>query len=274
MSDPWLIGPVTSAAYGWRLERCDGVTLAFTSHDRDIEIDGVRHLSSPGMLPSSILESLGLETDGLEVKGNLDAAAIRVDDLEAGRWNRARLTIYLFDWSASSSGKRMLATGELGEISYSSDGFEAELRGLTALLDKPIVPQTSPGCRARFCDATCGLNRRRYIYELRIQQAIGAQVMFTGALPGAINAFAFGRLRWLDGTNCGLISDIASSVTGQLTLVRSPPFVPAPGARVELTEGCDKTVETCSTRFANAVNFRGEPYLPGNDLLTRYPGAG
>jgi len=41
---------------------------------------------------------------------------------------------------------------------------------------------------------------------------------------------------------------------------------------VELTEGCDGALATCSGRFGNAVNFRGEPYLPGNDLLTRYPG--
>ncbi|MEQ1538548.1 MAG: phage portal protein [Sphingorhabdus sp.] len=46
------------------------------------------------------------------------------------------------------------------------------------------------------------------------------------------------------------------------------------GSRIELVEGCDKTIATCSTRFSNAINFRGEPYLPGNDILTRYPGAG
>jgi uncharacterized phage protein (TIGR02218 family) len=45
------------------------------------------------------------------------------------------------------------------------------------------------------------------------------------------------------------------------------------GCRVELRDGCDKRFETCVTRFGNAVNFRGEPHLPGNDLLTRYPGA-
>jgi uncharacterized phage protein (TIGR02218 family) len=45
------------------------------------------------------------------------------------------------------------------------------------------------------------------------------------------------------------------------------------GARIELREGCDKRFETCRDRFANATNFRGEPHLPGNDLLTRYPGA-
>ena len=45
------------------------------------------------------------------------------------------------------------------------------------------------------------------------------------------------------------------------------------GCRIELREGCDKRFETCVSRFANAINFRGEPHLPGNDLLTRYPGA-
>ena len=42
------------------------------------------------------------------------------------------------------------------------------------------------------------------------------------------------------------------------------------GVRVQLREGCDHTIATCSARFGNAVNFRGEPFLPGNDLLARY----
>jgi|GEM_PF-6257398 len=31
------------------------------------------------------------------------------------------------------------------------------------------------------------------------------------------------------------------------------------------------TLQTCAQRFANAVNFRGEPFVPGNDLVARYP---
>jgi hypothetical protein len=45
----------------------------------------------------------------------------------------------------------------------------------------------------------------------------------------------------------------------------------APGTLARLTEGCDHTIATCAGRFANAINFQGEPFLPGNDLLTRYP---
>ncbi|MCC6942300.1 MAG: phage BR0599 family protein, partial [Novosphingobium sp.] len=45
------------------------------------------------------------------------------------------------------------------------------------------------------------------------------------------------------------------------------------GLRVILREGCDHTIGTCADRFGNGVNFQGEPFLPGNDLLTRYPAA-
>jgi uncharacterized phage protein (TIGR02218 family) len=92
-------------------------------------------------------------------------------------------------------------------------------------------------------------------------------------LPEVEEAFSFGKLRWLDGPNTGLKSDILSNSSTTVQLLSPPPFPVAPGSRVELLQGCDKTIATCASRFGNAINFRGEPYLPGNDLLTRYPGA-
>jgi len=40
--------------------------------------------------------------------------------------------------------------------------------------------------------------------------------------------------------------------------------------RAQVLEGCDHTLQTCGTRFGNAINFQGEPFLPGNDLIVRY----
>ncbi|WP_019961418.1 DUF2163 domain-containing protein [Woodsholea maritima] len=34
-------------------------------------------------------------------------------------------------------------------------------------------------------------------------------------------------------------------------------------------QSCDKRFETCQARFANGVNFRGMPHMPGNDVLLR-----
>ena len=66
---------------------------------------------------------------------------------------------------------------------------------------------------------------------------------------------------------------MAGSAGAVVTLREAPAFAAAAGTLVEVTEGCDRTLATCAGRFGNAANFRGEPYLPGLDLLTRYPGA-
>jgi uncharacterized phage protein (TIGR02218 family) len=34
-----------------------------------------------------------------------------------------------------------------------------------------------------------------------------------------------------------------------------------------VTAGCDKRFQTCRDRFANGVNFRGFPQIPGNDFV-------
>ena len=83
---------------------------------------------------------------------------------------------------------------------------------------------------------------------------------------------AFGELCWLEGAACGLRTPVIAAAGAVLTLADMPPLLPPLPARVRLIEGCDKQLATCCSRFSNAVNFRGEAHLPGNDLLTRYPG--
>ena len=71
----------------------------------------------------------------------------------------------------------------------------------------------------------------------------------------------------------GSDTPLPAAVEGWVELTGMPArFVVAAGVLVEVIEGCDKSLATCDARFANVANFRGEPYLPGVDLLTRYPG--
>jgi len=65
---------------------------------------------------------------------------------------------------------------------------------------------------------------------------------------------------------------IVQSAGDLFTLAEGPPFAVEAGTGVEVRQGCDKRFSTCCTRFANAVNFQGEPHVPGNDLLMQYPG--
>lgn len=270
--DAWMEGPLTSIAYGWRLERADGVTLGFTSHDVDMRHDGILLQASPGMQPTTVVQSIGLDTDGLDVSGALTSESIRADDLAGGRWDGAYLEIFLFDWTAPNSGRRMLATGELGAVSFTNNAFEAELVGLQARLERAVVPQTSPSCRARFCDAACGLNSVRFRHLARVLAVDDNRVSIIAPLTVAAGRLAYGELRWLSGPNCGLTAKIVGHEGADIYLHSAPFHAPLRGDMIELMEGCDKLMSTCAARFGNGVNFRGEPYLPGNDLLTRYPG--
>ena len=46
---------------------------------------------------------------------------------------------------------------------------------------------------------------------------------------------------------------------------------PAVGDTVMIEAGCDKTATSCRLKFANFLNFRGFPHMPGEDWLMAYP---
>jgi uncharacterized phage protein (TIGR02218 family) len=272
MTAAFIDRDLATIALCWRLERRDGVTLGFTGHDRDLEIGGLTYRAAPGMLPSAISLSDGFDPGTLDVKGALTSAAINAPDLGAGRWDGAALTVFMTDWEAPGAEVLALARGALGEVAIRGDAFEAELRGPAALLDMAVVEQTSPACRARLGDKRCRVDMAPRTRLTRIAAVVDEDLVeVEDAAAG--NAYGDGRLRWIGGANSGTDSPILASDGALLTLREPPPFPAAAGDLVEISEGCDKLLATCAGRFGNAANFRGEPHLPGIDLLTRYPGA-
>ncbi|MCA3255193.1 MAG: DUF2163 domain-containing protein, partial [Alphaproteobacteria bacterium] len=109
-----LAAETTSLALVWRVVRSDGVALGFTTHDRAITLDGLEHRPAPGMAPSAVTASDGFEADAMEVAGALAADAISAADLEAGRYDGARVTLAIVDWQHPERGAMRLAAGVLG----------------------------------------------------------------------------------------------------------------------------------------------------------------
>ncbi len=269
----WAGAALTTIAFCWRLDRRDGVTIGFTTADEDLVAGGLLYRARPGMLPSALSLSDGFDVDTLDIKGALSDEAIGAADLAAGRWDGARLRLYAVDRTAPDDEPLPILRGELGDVGIEDTGFTAELRGATALLERPVVENCSPECRAELGDARCrvALAGRRHV--VRVTGVIDARTIRIDRSESAANGWGFGRIDWLTGANSGLSSAVQASDGDRLTLFEAPGFALAPGAMGEAIEGCDKGFATCRDRFANAPNFRGEPHLPGNDLLTRYPGA-
>ena len=58
-----------------------------------------------------------------------------------------------------------------------------------------------------------------------------------------------------------------------LKLYLPMPVQPAASDTFTIEPGCDHTTGDCQNKFANIVNFRGEPFIPGMDSILDYPNA-
>jgi len=256
-----------TAATFWRVFRRDGVTLGFTSHDRDLTFDGIRHRAAPGMVPTAIRLTSDLSEENAGVEGALSHDAIRESDLASGLYDQAAIEVGIVDWETLEN--RALYSGSLGRIEDDRRGFSGELRSAKAVLEQDLVPRTSPTCRAAFCGRGCGLSASRFTSRVVIAE-VDVDLNRMRIVGLSSENYLDGQVRFLDGPQTGIAFSIVAIDGEWLALDRPISQGLTAGTPAELREGCDHTLSTCANRFGNAVNFRGEPFLPGNDLLARY----
>ena len=274
MSRVWFAQPLETVATFWRVLRRDGVTLGFVTHDRDLWFDGLLHRAAPGLTPSAIRRSADLQPDSAEVEGALSHAAITSPDLRIGRYDGARILIGLVDWQTLE--RTVIYRGAIQGLAEEAGRFTAELASRKAELQRDPVPRTSPTCRAEFCGLGCALSAAGFDHSAVLTGHDPANDAVTFDLSITAEDFLGGTLRWLDGPYAGLRAGVAG-VLGEALVLDSPfDIILSPGTRAILREGCDRTLATCAARFGNAINFQGEPFLPGNDQVSRYasPGGG
>lgn len=251
----------------WRVFRRDGIAFGFTSHDRDLTFSGITHRAAPGMVPTAIRLTADLSEESAGVEGALSHDAIREEDLANGLFDHAAIEIGVVDWETFDA--RVLYSGTLGHLEDGHQGFSGELRSAKSILERDLVPRTSPTCRAMFCGKGCGLSatrftRRSALTDVDLERN---RVQFAGIDS---EDHVDGQVRFLDGPQTGVVFSVVGTVDDWLVLDRPLSASLANGTVAELREGCDHTLGSCASRFDNAINFRGEPFLPGNDLLARY----
>ena len=269
MSRVFFASELEGTATFWRIERTDGVALGFVGHDRDLWFDGLLHRAAPGMLPSAIRHNAALDADTLDIEGALTHDAIGEADLAAGRFDGAAIAVGIVDWETLD--RAVLYRGEIGAIAREGASFSAQMHSAKAALDADTIPRSSPTCRAAFCGPGCTLNPVRFTHEAMLTGVALVDNRAVFAAAPAPEAMQGGTVRWLDGPQAGLTMLVVVADADGLLLDAALDPALAPGTRALLREGCDHTLATCAARFGNAANFQGEPFLPGNDVLVRYP---
>jgi uncharacterized phage protein (TIGR02218 family) len=271
-----LAAGATTLARCWRLIRRDGTVQGFTEHDRDIAFGGVVHQAASGLEAADMESRLGFAVSGGEIAGALVSAGLTEEDLAAGRCDGATVEVWLVDWSDPTS-RVLLDAGTIGEVRRMDHAFVAELRSIAHRLDETRGRLFTAACSADLGDRACGIDLAgpRWRATATVTATEGRAWLESAGLAGwTTGLFTGGRLTVETGANAGLSSEIRVHAANSLALWQPLPAMLAVGDRFTVTAGCDKTLATCRDRFANSVNFRGFPHIPGNDFVLRQAKSG
>lgn len=273
-----LDGGATTLCRCWRVRRRDGVELGFTDHDRDLSFAGLTYRAGTGMNAGVVQAGTGLSVDNSQAVGALSAAAVREEDVAAGRYDGAEIWHWLVDWQTPSL-RVLMFRGNFGEIRRADGGFEVELRGLAEALNAPVGRSLMRTCDRSLGDAKCRFDTTAPGYAGEGVVAAGSAagtLRVSGLADFAAGWFEHGVLTWLSGENAGAAGLVKSDRKDsggprRLELWVAPGRPAAEGDRFRVVAGCDKRAGTCRTKFNNFLNFRGFPHIPGDDWVTAYP---
>jgi uncharacterized phage protein (TIGR02218 family) len=266
-----LAGEVTTLATCWRVTRTDTVTFGFTDHDRDLVIDSITYRAASGMLGSASA-SQGLTAQSVDISGIISDDSITEEDILAGRYDFAEVTLFLVNHADLTHGSLWITQGVMGEIRHSKHQFITELQGIRIKCLRSIGSLYSPTCRAQFGDSRCGMNLSLHQVTGSISSVTSRSLFQDSGRTEANGHFTFGSIEFLSGNNNGLFGEVKAFSNASILLALPMPYAVEVGDNYRLTAGCDKLFATCAARFENAVNFRGEPHVPGLDRLMETAG--
>jgi uncharacterized phage protein (TIGR02218 family) len=292
----------TTLAWLWKVKRVDGTILGFTTHDQDIIYDDgdgdgdVTYLASSGFTNSATASKSDLSVDNLEVTAFLDSDSITEDDLRAHLYDDAIVAIRVINWADLTMGHITLRRGTLGVVKMSGGMGTSEIRGLANKLTTSLGATFGPICRAEWGSGLNGIDMNsKYLCKIDVTlwrqtgtldfdapdpwtfvpsvlYMIGSATPGTEAPPGW---FVGGIIKFTSGVLNGLSFEIKSNGTAleEFKLFLPMPYLPSHGDTFEIEPGCNHTIFDCQNKFVNIVNFRGEPFLPGQDRILDYPNA-
>lgn len=268
-----------------------GAPLRFTDHNQPLIFDdggGPQTYVPAGGFNASARElASGLKEQNLDLLGVLSSAAITEDDLRAEKYKQATITEFLVDWRYPHGGAFRTRSYRVANTKQTGESWIAELSGLSNRLHDKAGAIFARPCGVELGGTKCGIDLDTFIDgrfdSVRVQVASQdpnePRRIFDAVLSDLASTeddwFNYGRLVWTTGANAdaGVVSRVKDFVdtTRAITLYQPTAFDIADADRFTIFAGCDKLRTTCIAKFANIVNHRGDPFLPGSDRVLRTP---
>ena len=259
----------------------NGTVLRWTTNNTPLTIGGNTFVVGPPIQRDKAKWSMGLNVDQLDLTIFDDGSqTINGQALVKASWQKffdyAQIEIDRFisdSWSNTSVGSFPWFIGYAGQITLQGKSIKITAESPLAML-KATFPRTYvlPSCANTLYDGVCGLLASNFTYAGTVGASPTAS-SFALSLSGgnlADGTFQNGIVKFTSGVNSGQTRTVKSYIGGVIALTYPLYAVPTAGDGVSAIMGCDKTRNTCTTRFNNIPHYPGFPGVP--DPSTQYAG--
>lgn len=259
-----------------KVTRTDNLVLGFTGVNKDLTIGSILYEAESGLSPSLYRQTSDSGPDNMEIVGLLRSDRIKNTDIEAGFYDNAAVEVFQVNFEDLSMGQFTVMTGTLGDATLEDGKWTFELRSLMQRLSQQLGELTSRLCRVKVLgDSQCKfvLVVGVHINTRNVHSIQSAHQITFASDSNPTDFYSYGTVEMLTGANKGFKREVKKhtlvSGRAQIELQESFPYLVTTLDQGRLTIGCNRTIEQCIARFNNAINFRGEPHLPGTIKVLR-----
>lgn len=155
--------PNATLATGVEIRRRDGRVIRMTDHDVDLVIDEQLHRHDIPFQLSAIASGTSMNTDNTQITlFAADDGPITMQDIQAGLYDHADVTIYEVDYQNLAYGKLTLRKGWFGPVERNQyKKIEITITGLLKILDFEVGRVYQPSCDADLGDRRCKIAVRQ-----------------------------------------------------------------------------------------------------------------
>lgn len=225
--------------------------LCFTDCDEDISYEGEIYRSGGFFTPNVIISRNELGEDNFTVSGCFN--------------NDIILEGFLEIFSLTNNEKIVLKSGWIGEVKMSGEKFTATINSLSSKTKNIIGKCYSSSCRAAFADQYCKIDKEKYSFSGFVEEVGDANSFIDKNRQEPGGYFNQGILEFFSGENIGKKFQVIMFYETKIYIEEDIKI--KKGDQYKITSGCDKAFDTCISKFSNAINFRGEPFIPNRHKL-------
>ena len=187
--------------------------------------------------------------------GTFDGASFRLDFAFYNQgWNKAPLVL----------GKIFVGTIDVEELtgSYVKTSVKSPMELLNCNFPANCYQSS---CHYSLYGEGCGVTKANFSETQKTIQNNSTKQKIYCTLSKPVGYYTNGIIEFLDGENIGTKRAVKIHENGVLTLSMPLLFQPQQGEKFNIYAGCNKSIDMCRSKFNNAANFGGTPFVPAAD---------